>query len=296
MQILLDDDKVWTEGYKRLPSGLLRIPSLYMIGHAKHTKAWDPLITHYHKTLEIVVLVNGHQQYFLNGSLYALQGGNMFVTFPREVHGNGDLPQNACEFIWFQLDMEPGANFLGLLGDMGADLYRRIANTKMRVHKVSTQSIRLLQRAWECLSAQDEGKRLLGYTSLISFLVESFSMQPEGTDNRAITPDIKHALGFIQRNLSVHISVVDIADACQLSESRFKAKFKEQMGITPLHYVNSLKIDLAKKMLKESDICITELAFMLDFGSSNYFTSVFKQYTGYAPQDFRRAEFHMVEE
>ena len=57
MQILLDDDKVWTEGYKRLPSGLLRIPSLYMIGHAKHTKAWDPLITHYHKTLEIVVLV-----------------------------------------------------------------------------------------------------------------------------------------------------------------------------------------------------------------------------------------------
>ena len=294
MTILWDDVKVWTQGYKRLPKELLRIPSLYMMGHAKHTMAWDPLVTHYHKTLEIVVLINGHQQYFLNDSLYALHGGNLFIAYPNEVHGNGDLPQNACEFIWFQLDMSQSENFLGLSGDLAADLYRRISECKVRVMNVNAQVMRLLAQAWECLSCEAESKRLLGYASLLRFLVESFCLETKSTGNRVITPDIQQALGFIQEHLTMNISILDIAEACQLSESRFKAKFKEQMGITPLHYVNSLKIDLAKKLLKTGDMSITDIAFTLDFGSSNYFTSVFKQYTGYAPLEFRKAEFNTV--
>ena len=118
MRIMLDDEKVWREGYKRLPKECLKIPSLHMMGHAKNGKAWEPLATHYHKTLEIVVMLNGSQEYFVNGTPYALYGGNLFITYPNEEHGNGDRPQNACEFIWFQLDLTPRDDFLGLSADV----------------------------------------------------------------------------------------------------------------------------------------------------------------------------------
>lgn len=297
MRILLDDDKVWREGYKRLPRECLQIPSLYMMGYAKNGKAWEPLYTHYHETLEVVVMLNGSQQYFVNGSAYTLYGGNLFVTYPHEEHGNGDLPQNACEFIWFQLDLTPRDDFLGLSGQLAQQMYQWISQCKKRVMDVDPLDLKLLQKAWEGLSAEKESARLLGYSALLNFISSYFYINPDKDDaaNRSVTPDIQKSLQFIQDHLTTSVSIDEIAEECALSPSRFKAKFKEQMGVTPLYYMNSLKIDKAKEMLKNSDQSVIQIAFALDFASSNYFSAVFKKFTGYTPVEYRRLKCRIQE-
>ena len=47
------------------------------------------------------------------------------------------------------------------------------------------------------------------------------------------------------------------------------------VGITPAEYINLQKISYAKKMLSNGKSNITDLAYMLGFSSSNYFSSVF---------------------
>lgn len=59
------------------------------------------------------------------------------------------------------------------------------------------------------------------------------------------------------------------------------------MGITPREYINSLKVEYAKNMLLDENYNITDVAFDLNFSSSNYFSSVFKQFTGFTPSQYR---------
>lgn len=76
--------------------------------------------------------------------------------------------------------------------------------------------------------------------------------------------------------------------------SRFKAKFKGQMGVTPHAYMNALKIDSAKIYLKAEKLSVTEIAYMLNFSSSHHFASVFKKYAGCTPTEFRKQRFSNI--
>ena len=143
----------------------------------------------------------------------------------------------------------------------------RIKQCRKRVMEVDPQDLKLLQKAWKGLSAGSESERLRGDSALLDFITAYFYLDTDngGIGNRLVTADILQSLQFIDEHLTTDISIDDIAFECALSTSRFKAKFKEQMGITPLYYINSLKINRAKEMLKNSDLSVIDIAFALGF-------------------------------
>ena len=65
--------------------------------------------------------------------------------------------------------------------------------------------------------------------------------------------------------------------------------FKKNIGITIISYHTDLKINEAKRLLRESEATVTEIADRLGFESQSYFTRCFKKRTGYPPQVFRKA-------
>ena len=77
----------------------------------------------------------------------------------------------------------------------------------------------------------------------------------------------------------------ELAKLCRLSVSQFKQKFRAQVGMAPRHYVNYHKIQLAKKMLLDG-MSVTNTAMELGFGSSSYFTVVFRRYSACTPSEF----------
>lgn len=290
MKLSQDDDYIWTPSYSKVPRERLQLPGLHMIGRARFRKAWDALDTHYHKTMEIVVVINGSQQYIVNDTMYSLYGGTMFLTRPNEIHGNGKMPQNVCEFIWFQLELHGAENFLGLSGEQAQYLYSRIINNKRRTIDVSHKDLELLQQVWEQLTSSQSSRRFLGNIGLIQFLATYFCDEPHSAGGGGVSPDIQRARQYIDQNLTSDLRIAGIAERCHISESHFKTKFRVQMGITPLGYITSQRIELAKRMLKYSGESITDIAISLNFSSSNYYSSVFKQYTGYSPSEFRYAK------
>ena len=171
----------------------------------------------------------------------------------------------------------------------------RIKQCRKRVMEVDPQDLKLLQKAWKGLSAGSESDRLRGDSALLDFITAYFYLDTDngGIGNRLVTADILQSLQFIDEHLTTDISIDDIAFECALSTSRFKVKFKEQMGVTPLYYINSLKINRAKEMLKNSDLSVIDIAFALGFASSNYFSAVFKKFTGYSPVAYRKMKSNM---
>ena len=54
-------------------------------------------------------------------------------------------------------------------------------------------------------------------------------------------------------------------------------------------YINELRISDAKRLLKESSLSVTEIAFLIGFDSSNYFSEIFKKQVGISPLKYRKA-------
>ena len=122
----MDDQPVWCEERKMLTQEQLHIPGLRSIGHANFRSTFETLVPHCHRAMEFVAVIKGRQQYVAGDQKYTLQGGDIFMTFPDEVHGNGNFPQEISEFVWFQIDLSSEENFLGLTMPYSAYLYQRM--------------------------------------------------------------------------------------------------------------------------------------------------------------------------
>jgi len=102
-----------------------------------------------------------------------------------------------------------------------------------------------------------------------------------------ITPDIGNAISYIMDNLSEELSLEKTASHVLLSVSRFKQKFKDQLGTSPRNYINYQKIELAKNLLCETQN-VTQTAMALGFSSSTYFSVVFRRFTSMSPTEYLR--------
>ena len=98
---------------------------------------------------------------------------------------------------------------------------------------------------------------------------------------------IKAAIEYIHKHYSEIRSVSELADMCSLSVSRFQYLFKAEFGKSVVKYVTDLKISQAKRLLMQTDYSIREIAEILGFEDSLYFSKVFKHYTGLSPKHYK---------
>jgi AraC family transcriptional regulator len=92
---------------------------------------------------------------------------------------------------------------------------------------------------------------------------------------------------YIRKTLPGPIVIEELATACDLTPYQLSRLLKRALGVSPHQYVQSVRIDLAKKLLRESDLPLTDIALELGFSSQSHFTTVFRSLTGHTPKTFR---------
>ena len=92
---------------------------------------------------------------------------------------------------------------------------------------------------------------------------------------------------YIRNTLPEPIVIEALALACGLSHYQLLRLIKRSTGETPQHYVLTQRIELARKMLRESDLALTEIALALGFSSQSHFSNTFKTFTQSTPKAYR---------
>lgn len=93
---------------------------------------------------------------------------------------------------------------------------------------------------------------------------------------------------YVQENYTSELSVKELADYVHVSESYLSRLMRSHIGIPPMKYVNSVRIEKAKQALK-TDLPIVQIASMLGFVEPKYFSTVFKRETGTTPSKYRKS-------
>ena len=261
----------------------LHIPGLRMFGHHAIYSALPFLQWHYHENaFEINVPVKGNFSFDTSSRNYSFHGGDIYVTFPNEIHGSNTDHIGLGELYWFQLDISDEENFLFLCPQAARELIHLLKSIPHPlIHTESQKTLPLIESAFT--SAVDGTNCYITASYLQLFL--HLTIQYAKQENTHLSLNILKTLDYIQTNITAELSLEHLAALADLSCSQFKLNFKKQLGISPRHYINKQKIEYAKTLLLEGT-SVTETAMTLSFTSSNYFSTVFKKFTSYTPLEY----------
>jgi two-component system response regulator YesN len=99
---------------------------------------------------------------------------------------------------------------------------------------------------------------------------------------------IEKAKEYILENYSnSEINLTTIAESVHVSPGYFSQLFKQVTGETCIEYLTKIRIDSAKKLLKETALKTYEIADQIGFKDSQYFSTCFKKLIGVSPTDYR---------
>ncbi len=148
----------------------------------------------------------------------------------------------------------------------------------------------------ELLESPTLGGQQLIKNYLEILLVEMMRAETEraGTDviflreNERSESITARAIAYMKENLDKKLSVADICEYVHYNKSYLFRIFKKDTGTTVIEYFTRLKIEQAKRYLREGKLNVSQISEALSFDTPNYFTKTFRKITGYSPLQYKK--------
>ncbi|NCC69915.1 MAG: AraC family transcriptional regulator, partial [Clostridia bacterium] len=102
---------------------------------------------------------------------------------------------------------------------------------------------------------------------------------------------IRKAKAFIDNHYdNPELTLRQVANEVELSNNHFCTVFSQETGVTFTEYLTSLRIERAKKLLRDKQMRTSDVANSVGYNDPHYFSYLFKKYTDFSPRDYRKQQ------
>jgi len=99
---------------------------------------------------------------------------------------------------------------------------------------------------------------------------------------------VRKGMAYIHEHYAEPVTREDVARHVSMSQDYLTRCFRQELGVTPMAYLNRYRVKQARALLAAGEKSVTEVAFAVGFSDSNYFSHVFRQEVGMSPSAYRR--------
>lgn len=150
----------------------------------------------------------------------------------------------------------------------------------------------LFQKMHQIWELKEPGYRF-GATALFFQLLERLSLEITQKSPQNSNHKLSDIISYIHSHYTdPTISVAALADLYGSSATYFRRIFTEAYGITPLQYINRLKVNRAKELLSSGYYTVAEAAYATGFSDPKYFSRFVIKETGIAPSKMKGTRNH----
>ena len=119
-----------------------------------------------------------------------------------------------------------------------------------------------------------------------SFKAAAYQSEPDSAHQDEV---IAQAQQWLQSRLASPISIEELAGKVDLNPRTFNRRFKKATGLSPLAYLQHLRIGNAKDLLRHSNLGVGDIAWQVGLQDVSYFSALFRRHCGMSPLRYREA-------
>lgn len=251
------------------------------VSSAKYGGDWHS-IPHTHNYTELFYIVGGDGQFQINERLFPVQAHQLVVVNPNVIHTEVSYEAHPLEYIVLGIE--------GLeLTIPGSDEARYCIYSFPEKNDVLTCMQTVLQEMQErkpeyqtvCLACMDIIMVQLLRNASVS-VTQTRSRFPANRQCAAV----RH---YIDQHYKESITLDMLAEKASINKYYMAHAFKREYGVSPINYVIACRIREGKRLLAETDLSLSQIAAVLGFSSSSYFSQSFRSAEGISPTEYRKA-------
>ena len=247
----------------------------------EHTFSTHMISIHVGTPAFVERVVDNHVQgeHFVDGDIICINPANLWRIMRS--------PQQA-QFI--HLYLEP--NFLSHIAHESVNPDRVELTPQFKLHDPLIQQIGLAlkseaQSGLEGDSLYVEAAAMMLAAHLLRRYATRKSFFPNYADGLS-KRKLREVLDYINDNLDQELSITELAGLVHMSYYYFIRLFKQSTGLTPHCYIIQQRLELAKQLLRSTDLSILEISYRVGFRCQSRFATVFHQHLNISPRQYRQ--------
>jgi AraC-like DNA-binding protein len=253
---------------------------------------------HTHDFSEIFIVLSGTGTHYTERTNFSLSGGDVFVINRDQPHGFKDIDSLCLVNILFSMkdlnlpefDISESAGFHSLFTIEPALRETERVSSYLHLSPSSmSETLTHIERLEKELSGKTELSQFVAvgiFMQLVGCLSRSYSSSPRSDIEDLY--QLGQVICFMEKNLHRSISVQELLDIAHMSESTLLRAFKKVLGVSPIQYHLSKRIEKTCSQLAHTDRSVTMIAYDWGFEDSNYYARQFRKFKNLSPLEYRR--------
>ena len=244
---------------------------------------------HWHEELEIVHVICGELILFINNEQRHMHSGDIAFISSGMLH-RADPTNATYECLVFSLSFLKKYSF-GRLSELLTPLIS--GDAIISLGERETEEVRTVtKRLFASAMSQGEFIELrisADISELIYLLYRDGRINTDSGSNshKHGTRMMIKLIDWIEEHYSERITLDELAAICGLSPKYLCTFFKRMTGLTPMDYINRLRIEKACLSIGNGHTSITDAAFDSGFNELSYFSKLFKKHVGCTPREYK---------
>lgn len=260
---------------------------LFQIGRT-HCEENTVIDKHAHLNLfELTVATDGAGSIFTNGTTVPIKGGDIFLSFPGDIHGitsheEAPLKYDFCAF--YPLDRD-------LINEL-EELMRNHTDTHQRLLRDERIAFLLGNALAEINQPGKFSEKLLEsiLTQIILYVIEGFRSLPDPAARKSVGAREElcyRMMNYVDTHIYSIVSLGELAEVFSYNYSYLSDLFHKVTKDSLKNYYQKRRLEVAKRLIQENHLSISQIAELLHYSSIYTFSRAFKEKYGKAPVHFK---------
>ncbi|MBP1991725.1 AraC family transcriptional regulator [Paenibacillus eucommiae] len=251
-----------------------------------------------HSFWEFVYIDKGQIHFYVDGALFPLKQGEIIFYKPNSIHWGHPVNHSTPNIMIVSFDCTSACmsffeNQSFPLTDSEKGMLSLILKEAYQSFELDLYSGQIARREPSSFGGEQFIKNYLEIL-LLQFIRRRSNWRAEPNNSSTLKMNreedlIEDVIGFLLKNLAVPLSVEHICKHFGIGKTQLHTLFKAKTGYGLKQFFNRLKMEEAKKLIREDIRSITEISEALGFNNVQYFSKQFKQLTDMKPTEYARS-------
>lgn len=240
---------------------------------------------HLHRELELVCMLEGETVVYVDSVRYVLRGGDVFLTFPNQIHSYESSGTERYYIFIIKPDLMPDLMETFTAGIPASPIIAGGANRSK------------LRRLFDSLAETCSGEAMLhDYTAtlrrgyLLALFSELLSLMTVSRLSVGDSGALRSIVAFCSKNFTENLSLSLLEERLHLNKYYISHLFSERLGLRFNDYINSLRVSEACRYLLNSDYSVTEISELVGFNTLRTFNRAFMKQMKMSPSEYRKRD------